>query len=183
MSSDPGLYDYLPYRPPAEDHLAERRAGRLLGRAEHRILRVRAAAEPARTPWARPVPDVLAYSHRDYGNRAGVVAHDGGDGRAAASAASSRSTSRFANTIPRSSRPARSAAGSSSRTASTTRATRYGMNEDQERAHHPRTRSRRSENAPGQKLAGWLSPALSNNTWTMDLLAEIRHHLHLRPVP
>jgi peptidoglycan/xylan/chitin deacetylase (PgdA/CDA1 family) len=24
----------------------------------------------------------------------------------------------------------------------------------------------------GQKLSGWLAPALSNNTWTMDLLAE-----------
>ena len=26
---------------------------------------------PQRTPWPRPAPDVLAYSHRDYGNRVG----------------------------------------------------------------------------------------------------------------
>ena len=27
---------------------------------------------PTRAAWARPVPDVLAYSYRDYGNRAGL---------------------------------------------------------------------------------------------------------------
>ena len=29
---------------------------------------------PSRTPWPRPVPDVLHYAWRDYGNRAGIGA-------------------------------------------------------------------------------------------------------------
>ena len=47
----------------------------------------------------------------------------------------------------------------------------YGMTPDQERAIIEDS-IETIRKWTGQKLSGWLAPALSNNTWTMDLLAE-----------
>ena len=57
---------------PAEDRLAERRADRAFWVAPNiEFYELEPPRNPTRTPWPRPVPDVLGYSYRDYGNRAG----------------------------------------------------------------------------------------------------------------
>ena len=71
-AEDPGLYDYLPYydRPKIAWPAGARLAFWCAPNIEHYELDP--PLNPSRTPWARPVPDVLHYAWRDYGNRAGI---------------------------------------------------------------------------------------------------------------
>jgi allantoinase len=127
-------------------------------------------ANPTRAPWPRPLPDVLNYSHRDYGNRVGIwrmiEAMDRYSVRGSISlnvalcehhpeiiaACKERDWEFFSHGIYN---------------------TRYlyGMDEAQERAVIEDAFAT-VEKYTGQRLAGWLSPALSNTERTMDLLAE-----------
>ena len=67
---------------PAEDRVAERRARRALGRAEHRVLRARPAARTRSARRGRGrCPTCPATRIRDYGNRVGICAHDGAAGQ------------------------------------------------------------------------------------------------------
>ena len=68
---DPGLYDYLPYdqRPPIRWPGNARVAFWVAPNIE--FYELDPPRNPARAAWARSVPDVLNYSYRDYGNRAG----------------------------------------------------------------------------------------------------------------
>lgn len=170
MSADPGLYDYLPYpnRPKIEWPNGAQIAVWIAPNIE--FYEFEPPPNPKRTPWARPLPDVLAYSHRDYGNRAGwwrmMEAMDDAGMRGSVSlnvalcehhpeiieAAARRGWEFFSHGIYN------------------TRYT-YGMSPDQERAIIEDSIAT-IRKWTGQKLAGWLAPALSNNTWTMDLLAE-----------
>lgn len=168
---DPGLYDYLPYdgtRPRITWPGGARVALWVAPNIE--FYELDPPPNPQRTPWARPVPDVLAYSHRDYGNRAGwwrmMRAMDACGVRGSVSlnvalcdhhpeivrACADRGWEFFSHGIY------------NTRYA-------YGMDEAQEReiiADSVRT----VRDHTGQALAGWLAPALSNTTATMDLLAE-----------
>lgn len=125
---------------------------------------------PTRAPWGRPNPDVLQYSHRDYGNRSGwqrmMAAMDEAGFKGSVSlnvamcehhpeiirACADRGWEFFSHGIYN---------------------TRYvyNMTIDQER-EIIRDAIDTVRNHTGQTLAGWLSPALSNNLWTMDILAE-----------
>ena len=71
-AEDPGLYDYLPYydRPKISWPHGARLAFWCAPNIEHYELDP--PPNPSRTPWPRPVPDVLHYAWRDYGNRAGI---------------------------------------------------------------------------------------------------------------
>src|SRR5256885_14168469 len=71
MKRDPGLYDYLPYdrRPKIAWPNGARVAFWVAPNIE--FYELDPPKNPTRAAWARPVPDVLNYSYRDYGNRAG----------------------------------------------------------------------------------------------------------------
>ena len=71
MKRDPGLYDYLPYakRPKIEWPNGAQLAFWVAPNIE--FYELDPPKNPTRTAWPRPVPDVLAYSYRDYGNRSG----------------------------------------------------------------------------------------------------------------
>lgn len=125
---------------------------------------------PQRTPWPRPLPDIVPYSHRDYGNRVGVWrmmdAMDACGVRGSVSlsvalcdhhpeiiaACSERNWEFFSHGIYN---------------------TRYcyGMDEAQERAiiEDSIETVRRTT---GQTIAGWLAPALTHTERTLDLIAE-----------
>jgi allantoinase len=168
--SDPRLYDYLPYnrRPKILWPNGAKVAVWIAPNIE--FYEYQPPDNPKRKPWARPLPDILAYSHRDYGNRVGwrrmMEAMDNHGFRGSVSlnvalcdhhpeiieACAKRGWEFFSHGIYN------------------TRYT-YEMTPDQERAiieDSIETVRRRT----GQKLSGWLAPALSNNLWTMDLLAE-----------
>jgi allantoinase len=170
MSSDPGLYDFIPYnrRPRIRWPNGAKIAVWVAPNIE--FYEFAPPPNPQRTPWSRPLPDVLAYSQRDYGNRAGwwrmMEAMDDAGFRGSVSlnvalcehhpeiieACARRGWEFFSHGIYN------------------TRYT-YGMSPHQERAIIEDS-IETIRKWTGQKLSGWLAPALSNNTWTMDLLAE-----------
>ncbi len=168
--TDPGLYDYWPYenRPKITWPNGAKVAFWVAPNIEYYELQPpHLAARPA---WARPEPDVLAYSLRDYGNRAGhwrmmdVMDKYGVRGSVSLNvpvcehhpeiieACSDCVWEFFSHGIYN---------------------TRYcyGVSEDDERriiADAFET----VERATGQKISGWLAPALTHTHSTMDLLAE-----------
>jgi peptidoglycan/xylan/chitin deacetylase (PgdA/CDA1 family) len=170
MSGDLNLYDYIPYnrRPKITWPNGAKIAVWVVPNIE--FYEFEPPPNPQRLPWARPLPDVLAYSHRDYGNRAGwwrmMEAMDNAGVRGSVSlnvalcehhpeiieACAKRGWEFFSHGIYN------------------TRYT-YGMSPDQERAIIEDS-IETIRKWTGQNLSGWLAPALSNNTWTMDLLAE-----------
>lgn len=170
MHHDPELYNYLPLtnRPrlqwPGDSRIAVWIAPNI------EFYELNPEPNPVRAAWARPNPDVVGYSHRDYGNRAGwqrmMRAMDDTGFRGSVSlnvalcehhpeiikACADRGWEFFSHGIYN------------------TRYT-YGMTPEQERAIIVDSRETILRHT-GQNLDGWLAPALSNNTWTMDLLAE-----------
>jgi peptidoglycan/xylan/chitin deacetylase (PgdA/CDA1 family) len=125
---------------------------------------------PTRAPWPRPHPDVLGYSLRDYGNRVGfwrlvdVLDRYGLRGSVALNVAlcehhpevveacRARGWEFFSHGIYNTRYP-------------------YGMDEGQERAMIEDALAT-VERHTGQRLQGWLSPALANTERTPHLLAE-----------
>jgi len=168
--ADLGLYDYLPYRGRPRITWPGGARVALWVAPNIEFYELRPPANPQRAPWGRPDPDVLAYSHRDYGNRAGwwrmMEAMDACGVRGSVSlnvalcdhhpeiiaACSERGWEFFSHGIYN------------------TRYT-YGMDEAQERAIIEDSIATIRDRT-GQQLAGWLAPALSCTPWTFDLLAE-----------
>jgi allantoinase len=167
---DPALYDYWPYenRPKLTWPNGAKVAFWVAPNIEFYELQPPFLA--ARPAWARPEPDVLAYSLRDYGNRVGhwrmmdVMDKYGVRGSVSLNVAvcehhpeiieacADRNWEFFSHGIYN---------------------TRYcyGMSEDDERriiADAFET----VERYTGQKISGWLAPALTHTHSTMDLLAE-----------
>ncbi|TEA78815.1 polysaccharide deacetylase family protein [Allopusillimonas ginsengisoli] len=168
--SDLHLYDYLPYfnRPvikwPGDAQIAVWVAPNI------EFYEFDPPMNPLRSPWPRPSPDVLGYSHRDYGNRAGwrrmMSAMDDYGFRGSVSlnvamcdhhpeiitACADRGWEFFSHGIYN---------------------TRYvyGLDKEQEREIVIDAR-KTIHRTTGQTLDGWLSPALSNNPWSLDVLAE-----------
>jgi peptidoglycan/xylan/chitin deacetylase (PgdA/CDA1 family) len=169
-SEDPGLYDYIPYydRPRISWPGGARLAFWCAPNIEHYELAP--PPNPSRTSWPRPVPDVLGYSWRDYGNRAGVwrmmAAMDRFGVRGSVSlnvavcdhfpdiiaACRERGWELFSHGVYN------------------TRYT-YNMSERQERAMIEDVKAS-IRKWSGQELKGWLAPALTLSERTMDLLAE-----------
>lgn len=125
---------------------------------------------PRRMPWTRPVPDVLNYSWRDWGNRVGfwrmaeVMARYGVRGSVSLNVAV---CDHYPEIIER------CCALGWELFSHGTYNTRYfyGMTEDQQRAviRENRETIRR---ASGQEMDGWLTPAISNDETTQHILAE-----------
>jgi peptidoglycan/xylan/chitin deacetylase (PgdA/CDA1 family) len=170
VKSDPGLYDYWPYkdRPKVVWPGGKRLALWVAPNIE--FYELAPPANPSRKPWPRPIPDVPGYSYRDYGNRVGhwrmmsLMDKYGLRGSISLSVAlidhhpeiikacAERGWEFFSHGIYN---------------------TRYcyGMDEAQERAIIEDS-IETVERATGQRIAGWLAPALTHTERTMDLLAE-----------
>jgi len=174
MMRDPELYAYWPYcnRPRIEWPGGARVAFWVAPNIE--FYELDPPANPWRRPWPRPHPDVVPYAERDYGNRVGhwrlmeVMERCGVRGSVSLNAAlcqhhpeiieacAARDWEFFAHGIYN---------------------TRYcyGMDETQERAIiEDAIETVRS--ATGQRIRGWLAPALTHTERTFELLAEYDFH-------
>ncbi len=170
MKSDLGLYDYLPYtqRPKIEWPNGAQIAFWVAPNVEY--YEIDGPANPARQPWPKPRPDLVPYSERDFGNRVGhfrmmdAMDRCGVRGSVSLSIAlcdhhpelieecKKRGWEFFSHGIYN---------------------TRYcyGMNEADER-RIIEDALETVEHHTGQRIAGWLAPALTHTHRTMDLLAE-----------
>jgi peptidoglycan/xylan/chitin deacetylase (PgdA/CDA1 family) len=170
MRREPGHYDYLPYnkRPKLEWPGGARVAFWVAPNIE--FYELNPPANPTRTAWPRPLPDVLAYSYRDYGNRAGfwrmVEAMDECGVRGSVSlnvAVCDHHPEIIAECVKRNWEFYSHGIYN----------TRYvfGMDEAQERAVIRDSRETIARHT-GQRLDGWLAPALTYTDNTIELLAE-----------
>lgn len=170
MKADLGLYEYLPWnaRPTVKWPNGAKVAFWVAPNIEY--YEIDPPVNPLRTPWGKPVPDVVPYAERDHGNRVGhwrmMDVMDRYDVRGSISlsvalldhhpeiieACKERNWEFFSHGIYN---------------------TRYSytMNEAQEQAII--TDSIESvKKHTGQMIAGYLAPALTHTERTMDLLAE-----------
>lgn len=169
---DPGLYDYLPYdgrRPRIEWPNGAKVAFWVAPNIE--FYEIAPPVNPQRKAWARPEPDVLGYSYRDYGNRVGfwrmfeAMQRHGIRGSASLNVAMCQHCPEIIEACVDASWEFYSHG---------TYNTRFmlGMNEDQERELIRDSIDTIREHT-GQRLDGWLSPALSYTERTIELVAEM----------
>lgn len=170
MQPDPNLYDYWPYkdRPKIEWPGGKKLAFWIAPNIE--FYEYNPPVNPSRPGWPRPTPDVVGYSQRDWGNRVGhwrlMELLDKYNMRGSISlnvalcdhhpeiieACVARSWEFFSHGIYN------------------TRYS-YGMNEAQERAVLEDS-IKTVEQATGERIRGYLAPALTHTERTFDLIAE-----------
>ena len=171
MKSDPDLYDYLPY--------AQRPVIRWPGGAtvafwvapNIEYYELDPPRNPARAAWSRPAPDVLNYAYRDYGNRVGFWRMLDAMKRCKVRGSVSLNVAMCDH------HPEVVAACAEQEWefySHGTYNTRYlmGMDEAQERAVIQDSIDTIRKHT-GQKLDGWLAPALTYTDNTLDLVAEM----------
>ena len=168
--AEPGHYDYAPYagRPKIVWPNGARIAVWVAPNIEHYELNPPPNAR--RMPWPRPVPDVLGYAHRDFGNRVGfwrmadTMEKHGVRGSVSLNVAV---CDHYPEIIERCCELGWELFSHG------TYNTRYfyGMSEDDQRAVIAENR-KTILRASGQSLDGWLTPALSNDATTQHVLAE-----------
>lgn len=169
---DPGLYDYLPYderRPRIEWPNGARVAFWVAPNVE--FYEIAPPANPGRKAWGRPEPDVSAYSYRDYGNRVGfwrmleAMERHNIPGSVSLNVAMCQHCPEIIDACAK--------AGWEFYSHGTYN-TRYmlGMSEDQERAVIQDSIDTIRQ-ATGQRLDGWLAPALTYTERTLDIVAEM----------
>jgi peptidoglycan/xylan/chitin deacetylase (PgdA/CDA1 family) len=170
MQTDPNLYDYWPYRDrpkivwPGDKKVAFWVAPNI------EFYEFAPPVNPQRPGWPRPSPDVVGYSQRDWGNRVGhwrlmeLLDKYGVRGSVSLSigliahhpeiieACNARGWEFFSHGVYN------------------TRYS-YGMNEAQERALIEDS-IKTVMDATGQRIRGYLAPALTHTERTFDLLAE-----------
>ncbi|MEO7941714.1 MAG: polysaccharide deacetylase family protein, partial [Burkholderiaceae bacterium] len=168
---DPGLYDYLPYanRPRIRWPNDARVAFWVAPNIE--FYELDPPRNPSRAAWARPAPDVLNYSYRDYGNRAGFWR------MLAAMQRCHMRGSVSLNVAVCEHHPEVIKACADNGWEFYSHGsynTRYlmGMTEAQERAVIQDSIDTIRKHT-GQKLDGWLAPALTYTDNTLDLVAEM----------
>jgi len=170
MLKTPGHYDFMPWRrrPRIAWPGGARIAFWVAPNIEH--YEYGPPPNPRRMPWTRPVPDVLNYSWRDYGNRVGfwrmadVMARHGVRGSVSLNVAV---CDHYPEIIERCCELGWELFSHG------TYNTRYfyGMSEDQQRAVIRENRETILR-ASGQSMDGWLTPAISNDETTQHILAE-----------
>jgi allantoinase len=171
MKRDPNFYDYLPYdaRPKIEWPNGARVAFWVAPNVE--FYELDPPRNPSRAAWSRPAPDVQNYSYRDYGNRVGfwrmldVMKRCGMRGSVSLNVAMCEHHPEVI---------AACAENGWEFYSHGTYNTRYlmGMDEAQERAVIQDSIDTIKKHT-GQKLDGWLAPALTYTDRTMDLVAEM----------
>lgn len=168
---DPGLYDYLPYdgRPQIRWPGGARVAFWVAPNIE--FYEIDPPGNPARAAWARPTPDVLNYAYRDYGNRAGFMRMFEAMQRCNMRGSVSLNVA-VCEHHPEVIRACADAGWEFY--SHGTYNTRYlmGMSEQQERAVIQDSIDTIRKHT-GQKLDGWLAPALTYTDNTLDLVAEM----------
>ncbi|MEP5938394.1 MAG: polysaccharide deacetylase family protein [Erythrobacter sp.] len=167
---DPGLYDYHPYNARAKVAWPEGKTCAVWVAPNLEYYEIDPPIHPKRNPWPHPAPSVVGYSHRDHSNRvshwrmAEVMSKHGFPGSVSLSVALcqhhpevvqdgvDRGWEFFSHGIYN---------------------TRYSydMTEAQERAIIEDS-IKTVQEATGQRIRGWLAPALTHTTRTLDLLAE-----------
>ena len=170
MKRDPGLYDWWPYvdRPKIRWPNGARVAFWVAPNIE--FYELDPPGNPSRTPWPRGLPDVHAYSHRDYGDRDGhwrmmeAMDKHGVRGSVSLSVAMCQHHPEIIGECVERNWEFFSHGIYNTRYS-------YGMDEAQERAIIEDS-IRTVKDATGQRIAGWLAPALTHTERTMDLLAE-----------
>ena len=169
-ASDPGLYRYWPYKDRPKLAWPGGRRLALWVAPNIEFYELRPPANPARKAWPNPQPDIANYAYRDHGNRVGnwrlmeAMARHGVPGSVSLSVAM---CDHFPDLIE-----AANDLGWEffSHGIYNTRYS-YGMSEDQERAVI-RDSVRTVRDATGQRIAGYLAPALTHTTRTLELIAE-----------
>ncbi|WP_232470861.1 polysaccharide deacetylase family protein [Caballeronia hypogeia] len=171
MKRDPNFYDYLPYdaRPRIEWPNGARVAFWVAPNVE--FYELDPPRNPSRAAWSRPAPDIQNYSYRDYGNRVGfwrmldVMKRCGMRGSVSLNVAMCEHHPEVI---------AACAENGWEFYSHGTYNTRYlmGMDEAQERAVIQDSIDTIRKHT-GQKLDGWLAPALTYTDRTMDLVAEM----------
>lgn len=168
--TDPGLYDFWPYRnrPKIEWPGGKKLAFWVAPNLEYYELDP--PANPHRKSWPKPSPDVVPYAHRDYANRVGhwrmmeVMDKYDVPGSVSLSVALCQHIPEVVQSGVERGWEFFSHGIYNTRYS-------YGMDEQQERAIIEDS-IRTVEAATGQRIAGWLAPALTHTERTMDLLAE-----------
>lgn len=169
-ASDPGLYDYVPYRNRKPFAWPGGRKVAVWVSPNLEYYEIDPPLNPHRKAWVMPHPDVVGYSHRDHANRvshwrmADMMTKHGFPGSVSLSVAlcqhhpevvadaNARGWEFFSHGIYN------------------TRYS-YGMDERQERAIIEDS-IRTVREATGQTIRGWLAPALTHTPRTLDLIAE-----------
>lgn len=169
-AADPELYDFSAYNARPKIRWPDGKTCAVWVAPNLEYYEIDPPANPQRKSWTKPHPDVLGYSHRDHSNRvshwrmADVMAKHGFTGSVSLSVAMcqhhpeivadgvARGWEFFSHGIYN---------------------TRYcyGMDEEQERAIIEDS-IRTVKTATGQRIRGWLAPALTHTPRTLDLLAE-----------
>ncbi|MCH8886855.1 MAG: polysaccharide deacetylase family protein [SAR324 cluster bacterium] len=170
MKNDPGLYDYWPYvdRPKITWPNGARVAFWVAPNIE--FYELAPPINPTWTPPGRPVPDVMYYSQRDFGNRVGVWRMMEAMDRCGVRGSISLNIALCDHHPEIIEECAKRDWEFFSHGIYNTRFT-YGMSEAQEREFIEDAFAS-VEKYTGQRLAGWLSPALTNTERTLELLAE-----------
>lgn len=168
--SDPNLYDHWPYRGRPKITWPGGKKMALWVAPNIEFYEFDPPTNPSRPGWPRPTPDVVGYSQRDYGNRVGhwrlmeLMDRYGLRGSVSLNVAMcdhcpeivaacvERDWEFFSHGIYN------------------TRYS-YNMTEAQERAVIEDS-IRTVEDATGQRIRGYLAPALTHTTRTLDLIAE-----------
>jgi allantoinase len=168
--SDPQLYDFWRYRDREKIEWPGGKSIALWVAPNIEFYELDPPANPMRKSWARPSPDVVGYSHRDYANRVGhwrmaeVMEKYGVKGSVSLSVATCQHHPEVVEHA--------NALGWEffSHGIYNTRYV-YGMDEAQERAIIEDSIHTVRE-ATGQTIKGWLAPALTHTERTFDLIAE-----------
>ncbi len=167
---DPGLYDFRPWRNRHPIRWPDGKSVAVWVSPNIEFYELDPPANPHRKAWSRPHPDIVGYGHRDYGNRVGhfrladIMARHGFPGSVSLSVAMCQHHPEIVAHA--------NALGWEffSHGIYNTRYS-YGMDEAQERAIIEDS-IRTIEAATGQRIRGWLAPALTHTPRTLDLIAE-----------
>ena len=170
MKADPDLYDFSPYRGRNPVVWPDGKSVAVWVAPNLEYYEIDPPPHPRRKAWTRPHPDVVGYSHRDHANRVGhwrmaeVMTRHGFPGSVSLSVA-------LCDHIPEvvAEAAARGWEFFSHGIYNTRYA--YGMDEAQERAIIEDSIAT-VERVTGQRIRGWLAPALTHTVRTLDLIAD-----------
>lgn len=167
---DPGLYSYAPYRERQRTVWPGGKSVAVWVAPNLEYYEIDPPAHPQRKAWARPHPDVVGFGHRDHSNRvshwrmADVMTRHGFPGSVSLSVALCQHHPEVVADALERGWEFFSHGIYNTRYA-------YGMSEAQERAIIEDS-IRTVADATGQRIRGWLAPALTHTVRTFDLIAE-----------
>ena len=170
QKADPGLYDNLPYRKRPKIEWPDGKTCAVWVAPNLEFYELDPAVNPHRKSWPKPHPDVVGYSHRDHANRvshwrmAEMMTRHGFPGSVSLSVA-------LCDHIPEVVEDASQRGWEFFSHGIYNTRYSYGMDEAQERAIIEDS-IETVERTTGQRIRGWLAPALTHTPRTLDLIAE-----------